>query len=179
MEDIEKTFYKTNVEIGEVIFEQIEYKDYSDSVTRLREMMDAKFTLWDRITIPFCRLKYEVKKVVQIVRYGFQRMFKGYDNVDVFDTFYQFSKRYHKIFVELRKNSCSHPCNMTEEEWDNILDRMITHLYYMDETNVVNKLEDDAPKGLSPSYSAIHKVMNKHKEEFFKLFSEYFYNLWD
>lgn len=179
MEDIEKTFYKTNVEIGGVIFEQIEYKDYSDSVARLREMMDAKFTLWDRITIHFCRLKYEVKKVVQIVRYGFQRMFKGYDNVDVFDTFYQFSKRYHKIFVELRNSSCSHPCNMTEEEWDNILNRMITHLYYMDETNVVDKLENDSPKGLSPSYNAIHNVMNKHKEEFFKLFSEHFYNLWD
>ena len=179
MENVDKTFYKTNVEIGGVIFEHIEYEDYSDSVARLREMMDTKFTLWDRITIPFCRLKYEVKKVIQSIRYGFQRMFKGYDNVDVFDTFYQFSKRYHKIFIELRKSNCSYPYNMTEEEWDNILDRMITHLYYMDETNVVNKLENDAPKGLSPSYSAIHKVMNKHKEEFFKLFSEYFYNLWD
>ena len=179
MSDAEKKIYKANVEIGGEIFEQIEYADYSDSVACLREMMDAKFTLWDRITIPFCRLKYEIKNVIWNIRYGFQRMFKGYDNVDVFDMFYQFNKRYHKIFIELKKDKCSHPCNMTKEEWDNILDKMITNLYYMDETNVVNKLEEDAPEGFSPSYVAIYTVMNRHKDEFFKMFSEYFYNLWD
>ena len=176
---MEKVFYKSNVKIGGETFEQIEYCDYSDSIAQLREIMDAKFTLWDRITIPFCRLKYKVQNVFHNVRYGFQRMFKGYDNIDVFDTFYEFSKRYHKILIEIRNKKCSHPYNMTEEEWDEILGKMISHLYYMDEANVINRLEVDAPEGFSPSYKSIHEVMDRHKDEFFKLFSEYFYNLWD
>lgn len=179
MSDAEKKAYKNNVKIGGEIFEQIEYADYSDSVVRLREMMDAKFTLWDRITIPFCGLKNRVKGVLWNVRYGFQRMFKGYDNADVFDMFCGFTERYYKIFNRFNKNKCGHPCGMTEEEWDNIINKMTVHLYYMDETNVVNRLESEAPEGFSPSYKAINDVMNKHKDEFFKLFSEYFYDLWD
>ena len=177
MENVEKTFIKSNVEIGGEIFEQIEYKDYSDSRTRFGELMDAKFTLWDRITIPFLRLGHEVKDVYWKIRYGFQRMFKGYDFADTFDTFDKFISRYQKILTELKKNKCGYPMGMTEEEWDNILDEMIMHLYYMDEWNVIKELEKDVDDNWS--CASVGVVMNRHKDEFFKLFSEHFYSLWD
>ena len=68
---------------------------------------------------------------------------------------------------------------MTNEEWEAIVDEMLYHLHYMDERNVEEELERDVPKDWSPSQRNIDEIMDKHKDEFFKLFSEYFYNLWD
>ena len=179
MSEKEDRIYKNNVEIGGEIFDQIEYMDYSDSADRFREMMDLKLTLWDKITIPFCRIKHIAKDLYWNIRYGFQRMFKEYDCVDTFETYYKFIKRYHKILTEYKKNKYGYPTSMTEEQWDNIIDEMIVHLYYMDETNVTKELEKDMEDGWSPSLETTYNIMNVHKDKFFKLFSEHFYSLWD
>ena len=138
-----------------------------------------KPSLWDKVTLPFYRIKNKFKDVYWKVRYGFQRMFKGYDNVDTFETFAKFIERYSKILTELRKDICGHPVNLTEEEWVGILDDMIRHLYYMDEENVIKELTKGTPKSWVVSGKTTDEIMEKHKNEFFKLFSEYFYNLWD
>lgn len=135
--------------------------------------------LWDKVTLPYYRIKYKVKNTYWKIRYGFQRMFKGYDDVDTFDTFFRFIERYKKIIKELRNNHYGYPGTMTYKEWDNILDTMLYHLHYMEEDNVVKELEKDVPDNWSVSLKTVNDVMEKHKDEFFKLFSEYFYNLWD
>ena len=56
---------------------------------------------------------------------------------------------------------------------------MILHLYWMDENNVIKELEKDVPENWSLSLKTTQEIMDKHKNEFFKLFSEYFYCLWD
>lgn len=138
-----------------------------------------KLSLWDKITIPFYKAKRVIRDTYWNIRYGFQRMFKGYDSVDVFDVYASFIKRYSKIFTDFKKHNCGYPFGTTEEEWDNIIDEMIYHLYYMDESNVDKELEKYAPEGYAPCYETTDKIMHEHKEEFFKLFSKYFYNLWD
>jgi enoyl-[acyl-carrier-protein] reductase (NADH) len=65
------------------------------------------------------------------------------------------------------------------EEWDNVIDEMLYHLHYMDEENVIKELEKDVPDEWNASHIVVHEIMNKHKEEFFILFSKYFYDLWD
>lgn len=135
--------------------------------------------LWDKITLPFYRAKYKVKDAYWKIRYGFQRMFKGYDNVDTFDTFSRFVDRYKNIIKELRDNHYGYPATITNEDWDNILDTMLYHLHYMDENNVIDELEKDVPDNWSVSLKTVNEVMDKHKNGFFALFSEYFYNLWD
>lgn len=138
-----------------------------------------KWSTWDKITIPFYRAGRIIRDTYWNIRYGFQRMFKGYDSVDIFDTFAKFIERYTKILTELKKCRCSYPCDMTEEEWDNIIDEMLYHLHYMDEENIIEELEKSIPEGWIPSWETTGKIMDEHKEKFFELFSKYFYNLWD
>ena len=106
-------------------------------------------------------------------------MFKGYDYVDTFETFSKFIDRYSKILKEYKENLHGHPGYMAEEEWNAILDQMIFHLYYMDEDNVDKELYKDVPDNWIVTWDTTSDILEKHKNEFFKLFSEHFYDLWD
>ncbi len=136
-------------------------------------------SLWDKITTPYYIIKRKLSDTYWEIRYGFQRMFRGYDSVDVFDTFSRFTERYYKILTRYRANIHSHPGTMTEEEWENIIDEMLLHLKYMDERKVDEELCKDVPDNWLPCIKTADMIMEKHKDEFFKLFSKYFYNLWD
>lgn len=135
--------------------------------------------IWNAIVTAYYVVRRNVLRVYWNCRYGFQRMFKGYDSVDTFETYARFVERYSKILKELRDSHMGYPCDITEKEWDNILDDMLYHLHYMEEDNVVADLEKSAPEGYYASQKSIDEIMAKHKDEFFELFSEYFYNLWD
>ena len=134
---------------------------------------------WDIITTPFYRIKHKIRDVYWEIRYGFQRMFKGYDEVDTFETFYKFIDRYSKILADYRKYHWGYPGTMTEEEWDNIVDEMLYHLKYMDEETVTEELERNVPDDWTASGKVVSEIMDKHKDAFFELFSKYFYHLWD
>ena len=138
-----------------------------------------KFSLWDEIIIFFHRIKNRFRNAYYKIHYGFQRMFKDYDSVDTFELFYKFIKRYHKILTEYRKKHYGVPYGMEENEWDNIVGEMLNHLYYMDEDNVEKEMRKGLPNNWFPDAAIVHKIINKHKDEFFELFSKYFYSLWD
>ena len=103
--------HKLKVKIdGEEI--QAEYIEFEHDLSSFKK----SFNLWDKITIPFYRIKNTLRDVYWEIRYGFQRMFKGYDYVDTFETYAKFTERYYKILTEYRKNHFGHPCNLTNEE---------------------------------------------------------------
>lgn len=104
--------------------------------------------VWDIITTPYHKAKWWIREAYWEVRYGFQRMFKGYDYVDTFETFAKFIERYTKILTEYRKKHCGIPMEFvdSEEEWDNVIDEMLYHLRYMDEETVIEELEKDVPR---------------------------------
>jgi hypothetical protein len=135
--------------------------------------------IWDVITVPYYKAKWKIRDAYWEVRYGFERMFKGYDSVDTFEIFAKFIERYTKILTEYRKTHIGFVWDLTEEKWDEIIDEMIYHLYYMDEWHVTEELEKDVPDNWSASAKTISQILDMHKDAFFKLFSEYFYNLWD
>lgn len=143
--------------------------------------MNVLEKVWNVITTPYYKAKWWIREVYWEIRYGFQRMFKGYDSVDTFETFAKFIERYTKILTEYRKYHCGIPMEFTEseEEWDNVIDEMLYHLHYMDEETVTDELEKDVPDDWSASMKTVSEVMHKHKDAFFELFSKYFYNLWD
>ena len=147
----------------------------------LKTFKDKLDNLWDTIVWPFRRLKFKVRDLYWEVRYGFQRMFKGYDVVDTFETFAKFIERYTKILTEYRKKHWGIPMEFvdSEEEWDAVIDEMLYHLRYMDEDTVIDELEKDVPDDWSVSHKTVNDILDKHKDEFFNLFSKYFYNLWD
>lgn len=175
------TYYAT-VTIGKddmIVAEYIKF-NHSDWLEpkKAKTLKDKVKKIWDIITIPFWRIKHWVRDTYWKVHYGFERMFKGYDSVDTFETFAKFIERYEKVLTKYKEYNISHPCGMTEEEWDNIIDEMIYHLHYMDENNIDEELSKHVPEDWYPSWKTSSEIMEKHKNEFFKLFSEYFYNLW-
>lgn len=155
--------------------------DHSDwwPKKEIKTLKDLLEKVWDVITSPYYKLKWWIRNARWEVYYGFQRMFKGYDEVDTFETFAKFTERYSKILTDYRKYHYGHPGEMTEEEWDAIVDEMIYHLKYMDEETVTEELEKDVPDNWTVSHKTVSEVLDIHKDIFFELFSKYFYHLWD
>jgi ABC-type multidrug transport system ATPase subunit len=60
-----------------------------------------------------------------------------------------------------------------------IIDRMIHCLDMMDEHYVTELLEVDKPEDCIVSQKSVDEIMTRYKNEFFQMFSEWFYNLWD
>lgn len=171
--------YYATAKVGRDVIENAEYITFEHSDWLKKEEVYGFKKLWCVIEDAYWKAKRWARETYWEVYYGFERMFKGYDCVETFSTFHKFIERYGKILTELRNNHAGYPYDLTEEEWDRVLDDMIYHLYYMDEHHVIEELEKDVPDNWSASAKTTGEIMNKHKDEFFKLFSEYFYNLWD
>lgn len=154
--------------------EYFEFDNFNDF-----NLLDSSPNLWDKIKTSFYWVKNTVRDIYWEVRYGFQRMFREYDYVDTFETYAKFVDRYYKILTYYKKNHHGYPHGLTEEEWDSIIDDMLRHLYYMNEDNVEKELSKYILADWTVSDKTLYEVMEKHKNEFFKLFSEYFFSLWD
>lgn len=114
----------------------------------------------------------------------------GYDEYATWETFDWFIDTMREILLNYRTNSNGIPILLdnypmgsheyTEEEqkiieknntlWYSTLDRMIELLNLMDERNLKNEDYD---------WKQTQEKKEEAKNEFFKLFSKYFYNLWD
>jgi hypothetical protein len=180
-----KEVHYATATVGKDTIENVEYIifDHSDWFKKeeIKTFKDVLEKIWDVITTPFWKMKHWIRDTYWEVRYGFQRMFKGYDSVDTFETFYKFIERYTKILTEYKKKHWGIPMEFvdSEEEWDNVIDEMLYHLHYMDEETVVDELEKDVPDDWNANHITVHEILNKHKDAFFELFSKYFYDLWD
>lgn len=175
-----KNTHKATAIVGKDTIENAEYFVFENITFEKEKTFKGKVEdFCSTLAVPFWRMKNISKDTYWKIRYGFQRMFKGYDNMDIIELYSSFISKYTKVLNEYKKNRCGHPWELSNEEWNDILDKMIYHLHYMDEDNVENELKKDMPEEWIPSYKTVNEIMNKHKDEFFKLFSEYFYNLWD
>lgn len=145
----------------------------------IKTFKDVLEKIWDIITTPYYKLKWWIREIYFEIRYGFQRMCRGYDEVDTFETFAKFIDRYTNILIKYAKHHVGYCCEMTEEEWDAVIYEMIYHLKYMDEETVTEELERDVPDNWIVSAKTVGEIMDKHKDAFFELFSKYFYALWD
>ena len=102
----------------------------------------------------------------------------GYSPVAQFETFEWFMDVMKEILTNYRYNRMGSPVVIdnsfdvvvNEEEYNTILDRMIVLLDLMDEHN---QLYNDM------DWKEADKKKEDAKNEFFKLFSEQFYGLWD
>ena len=145
----------------------------------MKEIFTGKESFWDSVKYFPWRLGFKIKNLYYQVKYGFQRMFRGYDDTEVFNADLTFIDRYLKILKDFRKNHYGYPLSITNEQWDDILDEMIKHLSLMTEDNVKTELKKGMPDSFEPDYKTVNEIMDRHKDEFFKLFSKWFYNLWD
>lgn len=147
-----------------------------------------------------CTLRYKLKEIRWNLIYAWQRAWRGWDSRDMFNPYTSFIDRRKEILKAYRKNHCTllnvpkeytdmfdNRLFFNEEETNMILDMMIYHLEMMDEDYVEkllygkNVYDDD----YNPSEYSIEKcnrisaVMEQNKNEFMKLFTIFFWDLWD
>lgn len=121
-----------------------------------------------------------IKYLPRAIKYRFQRAFRGWADCDTWDMDFWFMEVMKPMLQHLRDTHQGHPGELTEEAWNVVLDRMIFLLTEMDENTCSqqNTLWEDKDKALAREMD-ICEYRNACKDEFFRLFSKYFYNLWD
>lgn len=130
------------------------------------------------------------------IKWFFQRGIRGYSDIDVWDISYWFENTIIPMLKQLKKGKHGYPMGMTEKEWDMILDNMIC--YFEESTKKYcsekNEYEEEYTKDLLNDNEEFNKSVRnrwlKREEEIsryrinmknkaLKLFSKYYYDLWD
>ena len=151
------------------------------------------------------RLRHFIKELRWELRYAWRRAWFGYDDVDMFECFEMFRRRMIRILEDFIKHGHSLFSIPTQSEhYDELLKRfpdmvfdeehteliyrtMIFHLQMMDEDYVEkilygnNVYDDDYEIGCRSieDYKRINSVMQQNKDAFMKLFSLFYFHLWD
>lgn len=135
----------------------------------------------DEISTLFTRVKYEYSKVRMNIKAAYQRAWRGWADEDWWNIDLWFIKNMKPLLTQLREKTISYPSNLTFDEWHAILTRMIDCLEWMDYDEVLDKVTDEEAyrQGKKNKYDLAYDYVDKNKTIFFKLFAEYFYDLWD
>lgn len=138
---------------------------------------------------PYCLR--DIKHIPRALKYRVQRAFKGWAPCDTWNIDCWFMEVMPQMLRYLKENKHSYPVYLTEKEWDNILEYMAFLLDEMDETKCSQQNEIwneyfNSDRSISVDREAalardeeIANYRYKCKDEFFKLFNKYFYDLWD
>lgn len=133
-------------------------------------LSELKLSPWDKFTsFIWYRPINKIKHIAYEIKYGFQRMFRGYDDREIFSLDFQFIEKYTNILQKFKENTVGYPTNLSPEEWDSILDRMMFLL--LEIQNVYDEVD-------ITNYKIKDEIIEKDKDEFFNLFSKYFFHLW-
>ncbi len=153
------------------------------------------------------RLPYKAKQLCNELKYAFQRAWRGYDDVDVFDFFDNFRERTLLCLKDLKIHSvgvwwvpeslenydklghldtCCNKRYFNDEETKMIIDTMIYHLKMSDESYVARHLHHNdffensclGEKAYEKSIT-YYTIARQNKELFMKLFNLFYYDLWD
>ena len=151
------------------------------------------------------KLRYFLRQLRWELKYAWRRVWIGYDDVDFFECFEMFRRRMIRILEDFI-NHGNGLLNLPQEsehykellkkfpEWyfdeENtklIYQTMIFHLQMMDEDYVEkilygnNVYDDNYEVGCRSieDHKRIYSVMRQNKNAFMKLFSLFYYDLWD
>lgn len=112
------------------------------------------------------RIIYKISRFKDEMKYAWQRAFRGYDDIELWNLDKVFVERYIEILNKWLENVNSYPPSMEYEEWEKILLEMKTLLEEINAEFNSCKMEN-------------WPLLYEKKDRFFKLFSENFYHLWD
>lgn len=133
----------------------------------------------------FWTIRHGFRDAFYNVKYGIQRWRRGYSDVDLWNLCDWFHEMMGKMLPEIRKRHHGYPVGMTNEEYEGKLDRLIELQPYLDwytGENIVKAelgIKDELFLRSKEDVEAVNKRNTEKKDEFFNLFSELFYNLWD
>lgn len=139
----------------------------------------------------FYRIINFIKRIPKEIKWFFQRGKRGWADIDVICMDYWFFRTVIPMLKRLKDTKHGYPVDMTEEEWDEKLNKMIRCFEEANEDTCSIKNEYDKLEEIinNPELNTLDKWIkrndeiwdyrNKMKKEGFELFSEYFWSLWD
>ena len=151
------------------------------------------------------KLRHFFRELRWELRYAWRRAWFGYDDVDMFECFEMFRRRMIRVMEDFIKHGHGSLNLPQESEYNNellekfpegyfddentklIYQTMIFHLQMMDKDYVEKELyrnnvyDDDYEVGCrsTEQRKRIYSVMRQNKNAFMKLFSLFYYDLWD
>jgi hypothetical protein len=123
----------------------------------------------DKIDMLFPNLKlkrFSLFLIKRKIKFFVQRCVRGWDDSQTWNLDYELAKFIAPRLKRFRELNVCHPMEMTSEEWDSTIDKMIF---------AFEKLSDDDYKW---SYDNNQEEIHKKVEEGRDLFHKYYYNLW-
>ena len=138
------------------------------------------------------RITYKIKSLKWELRYAWQRAWRGYDDVEVFDLSYKFIERMTQILKDFRKNNIAlfpNPdyqdtvhltdISLSEKETNDVLDEMINHFENSD-INAWTEEADLTPsrKGDMEKICKFEKNAMEHEKQALAMFVKWFDCLW-
>ncbi len=115
-------------------------------------------------------MKTFIKDLSHKIRNFKERLKWGLGCCDLFSYDHYIAERIGKDLIRFKKANFSHPCNMTEEEWDNIIQEISDGLL------AVSRI-DDENLNLDESIKAENKA-RKERQKAIKLFAKYLNDFW-
>ena len=140
---------------------------------------EIKWTLWDRLTMPFYRARNFFRNKWWGFRKRYQRFKRGFAWGDVWDMDAWFISTAKLMLEHFLEKHCGYPNNIDNEEWEAILKEMIDCLELMDEDKAKAHFGITDYDYSPESYKKVGELMEEKKDRFFELFSKWFFNLWD
>jgi len=163
--------HNIDIEVTDSLQTKIDNADTYMTVDEMWDKLSQPLTTKESIELFFSGNKRKIKNTYYKVKYGFQRMFRGYDDVETFETFATFLERYTKILKGFRKWGNSYPSEFNSyEDWAKVLDEMINHFELSNEFH-------DSYKGMK-LFDA-EQIAHDHADKALEMFVKYFWDLWD
>ena len=134
------------------------------------------------------RLKRLIEdKIYYSIKYGFQRMFRGYDDTEVFDFDVVFIRKFTKILTKIKDNNVLIFRNvdtneyMSNEEQKKFLNHWIDLLKNSDEDELYEQEFSNKQSHEEDYRDFVYrsKVAAKNRYEALELFAKYFDQLWE
>ena len=110
--------------------------------------------------------------LINKIKYFIQRGKRGFSDEDVWDFNYYLSNVISKGLRQLAENKISYPINLTDEQWTDILYKIVHGL----EAPII--ADDNVDLEFDEWKKGLNEALNKEKKAL-KLFVKYYSNLWD
>jgi len=119
---------------------------------------------------PIIRWFKSISNYPRSIKFFFQRGFRGYADCDCWSIDWHISKIIAPMLKQLRDNKRSLPSNLTEQEWDTILNNIIAGFEASQRIQNIDYESGDT-EGMQRDMITFEKGM--------KLFHTFYFNLWD
>ena len=155
--------------------------DIDKGVAELMKLCEIEYSWWEKLLLPFSRLRARIEEGLISFKFRSQRFQKGYSDSDVWEMRDWFIRTAKPMLRELSTKANNYPAEVGEDQWRALLLEMADLLEVMDiwEDGAARKAAGIAENdGSEEAYRLINAEKEKAKNRFFFLFNKYFYDLW-